>query len=144
MEPSSTTPAAGARQDVSAPSAERRILVHSAVMVVAALFIGMVSVLYYFSWWKPGPRAPTSLLVVEGNAQIGDAEVIVEGPTKIFEGKLLAKEAYICRFHLVPAVYTVRVERQGVPVVSKTVQIADRHYVPVKISASPKPPGGTP
>lgn len=103
-----------AKNDQPPASPERRVFVLVSIAVVALMFAGMVTLIYYRGMVKE----LTALIVVQGDDYFDGAVVIVDGPIPRTLSKTIGPDPkpdknYICRFTVPPGTYTLRIEFKG-------------------------------
>jgi hypothetical protein len=108
----------------------RRVFVHVALAIVAVVFVTLVAVLYYKSWWMH-PPVPDAALIVQGNEEVAGAVVSVSGPIDQPRSRTMSAESgYACEFHLPPGNYYLRISVAG-SVVESTVELKSTKTVTV-------------
>ena len=95
-------------------STPRRGTTLAFIAIVAALFVGMFTVLWYRSWWKQ-PAAPSARFVVQGDVEHDGMLIHIEGdrlPNPL-EATLAKDQNYTVAFSLPAGSYTIRITRDG-------------------------------
>ena len=117
-----------------APPRERRWAVIACVLALS-IFIGSIAVLYV-QWFHYDN--PTALIVVEGDASLDDAEIIISQLGRApLRAQLKNGADHRLRFHVPPGRYSVSIELNGRPLTKRPEEVyADRDR-PMYVSLAP-------
>lgn len=118
-------PSPGTDDDRPAASPPRGTFIVLMILVTAALFAVMVSLLFY-NWATS--REPSSVMVVEGTAKFDGTVVTIEGVglDHPYTGTLSADRNYHMPFYLDRGIYTIRLTQGGRTLMQTDFQIGTR------------------
>ncbi len=122
-----------------APGHARVVL---AITVVALLFVSMLAVVYYRSWWKA--QSPSNaMLVVSADPGSVNVSIMVLGSQDSWTDKLSAENRYRCQFVLPPGNYRVKATCMGITQESELMTLRAGGGQEIRLTV-PKLPGTQP
>lgn len=120
-----------------------RTLVRLSIWTVAALFVAMLSVIFYESLYKPAQSgvAQTTILLVQARPEMAGAEVTLDEPILGSQTRRLGEEREgVCVFRLAAGRYRVRVVKGGELVFQSMLSVGEYQY---RILTIPSPESDT-